>query len=322
MQAMFTRFVAAEDGAVSVEFLPTIAAMVGLGVAVVGGVAIGIGHLAQTASDQSAEFEIVSVFAPVAHTPPSLAPTWEGPDGFMAPESGTIGIGDGLGGSGPDHLDCSVATEGCPDVPGPGPDEPANDGDTGTGGCQGVPGVSCSGLGDGTNPGQGSGNNNAGNTPGGQGVSNPNNSGGAGNQTPTETGGETQADTDAPVDPAGPDQPAPAAPEPDFVIAPTTITPGWSGTVVSPWLSLPGDIPVQGPIGFTAHGDGNPTLQTLNGRGSEGQIPSWGTNIHIVTPACGTTATAVIELENGLVGIWQVTRPPWPADWGAPPAGC
>jgi hypothetical protein len=49
------------------------------------------------------------------------------------------------------------------DVPSPPADRPG--GETGH--------VSHSGLGDGTNPGQGSANNNAGNTPGGQGIDNP-----------------------------------------------------------------------------------------------------------------------------------------------------
>lgn len=46
------------------------------------------------------------------------------------------------------------------------------------------PFISCSGLGDGTNPGQGSGNNNAGGTPGGDGVTNPGGTGGGGNGNP------------------------------------------------------------------------------------------------------------------------------------------
>jgi hypothetical protein len=106
------------------------------------------------------------------------------------------------------------------------------------------------------------------------------------------------------------------------VIPAQTLTPGWGATVTSDWLGLPGDIPVQGPVNFQVSGDGNPTLQTLNGRDSEGQIPSWGTNIRIDTPACGAPATVVIELAGGMVGIWQVTRPEWPDSWSNRPAGC
>ena len=259
-------------------------------------------------------------------------------------------------------------------------------GQGGNTGCQGVPGVSCSGLGDGSNPGAGSGNNNAGDTPGGSGVSNPGggsgsgggsgnsgdgngnggggsgnsgsgngssgggnsggsppgqgggngqgngpgNSGGNGNAGGGAGGNNGQGDSSAAPPAQGGEQSGgtedssgiPA--DPDFVVPAQTLTEGWAGTVTSDWLTFGenGSLPGAGPVGFTVSGDGNAALQTDNGHRSEGEIPPWGTNIVIETPRCGTTATVVIKLDNGQTGIWEVSRPSWPAEWGAPPAGC
>lgn len=354
MRNAFKRFLLREDAAVTTDYVPLIAVAIGLGVAVIGAVFTGARTAGENVGEATRNVEVSGGLSSVSET--------------SAPAS----AGDGGSGSAPGGAGSFVPGQG------------------GSTGCQGVPGVSCSGLGDGSNPGAGSGNNNAGDTPGGAGVSNPgggsgssgggtpgggngnsgggngnsgggNSAGGNGNSgggnsgdaNPGQGGGQGQGNSPGNSGGAGnagggagagngqggsSETPPPQgggqagggedasaiSADPDFVIPPQTLSEGWANTVTSDWLTFGenGALPGDGPVRFTVSGDGNPALDTGNGHLSEGEIPPWGTNIVIETPPCGTTATAVIKLDNGQTGIWQVSRPSWPAEWGTQPAGC
>ena len=352
MRDAFKRFLMREDAAVTTDYVPLIAVAIGLAVAVIGAVFSGARTAGENVGEATRTVEVSGQLAS------------GGGDSSGSASAGHGGSGGASGGAGSF-------------VPGQG----------GNTGCQGVPGVSCSGLGDGSNPGAGSGNNNAGGTPGGSGVSNPgggggnsgngsgNSGGGSGNSgngsdnsgngsgnsgngngnsgggnsggsNPGQGGGNGQGNGPGNSGGAGGNNGqggSAAAPpaqgggqsggnedmsgipaNPDFVIPAHTLDEGWAETVTSNWLTFGenGALPGEGPVGFTVSGDGNAVLQTDDGHRSEGQISPWGTNIVMETPPCGKTATVVINLDTGQTGIWEVSRPPWPAAWGTPPAGC
>ena len=147
----------------------------------------------------------------------------------------------------------------------------------------------------------------------------------------------------APEDELGggtPATPAPGTPDPvipqpepaqhvDFYLGPETwpggwgSSPGWGPTVISNWIDTQDGGALEGNQWFRIWGDGNPTIQMANGsRAAEGILSPWGTNIELETPPCGGTSTVYVELENGLVYAYELTRPDWPSDWGSRPSSC
>ena len=143
---------------------------------------------------------------------------------------------------------------------------------------------------------------------------------------------EDELDDPAPTSPGTPD-PTPPEVEPvqhvDFYLGPETwpggwgSSPGWGDTVISNWIETQDGGALEGNQAFKIWGDGNPTIQMANGtRASEGILSPWGTNIQLDTPPCGGTSTVYVELQNGLVYAYELTRPDWPTSWGARPSSC
>lgn len=290
MNRSVRRFLRDEAGAVTVDYLPLMAAAIGVGILVIGGVAVGSQMLGTQASDTASEFDVEAMFDFTPRPAPQLAPTW-----------GSTTSSGGDNGGAADF------------VPGGG-----------SGACQGNPDVSCSGLGDGTNPGQGSGNNNAAGTPGGDGANNPNNADNTSNDNNgTDNGTSGDADDSAGNDgagdaPSGGSAPDVPAPEPTFInheFAPRSVPYNWGDwRDTTPWVDL-SHLTGGQPAPFVVHGDGNPAFNLNGVEQTEGML-QWGAQITMDTPSVpGTSHTAYIEVTVGdtvWTGAYTITREPAP----------
>ena len=308
-----TRFARCERGAVTVDWVPFTGAAIALGLVVTYNVSLGSSDLGETTAETLAASEVAAII----HQPRTPAKDDGGFD--QPPANWDDGLGPLPGGGytgypGDDYASLPPLDFGPPGddggagaAPGNSGNAPGNSGNDGSaGGCQGVPGVSCSGLGDGTNPGQGSGNNNAGDTPGGQGVHNP--------------GGLNQSG-DNPSDSA-----VPAHVNHTF---PTREIPSdwgnWRDT--TDWIGLQ-HITNGQPAAFEVWGDGNPAFN-LDGVEQTSGTLHWGAQITMDTPpAPGTSHTAYIQVTTATetwVASYTITRAgtapaPAPAPAQAPAA--
>ena len=297
-----TRFARSDDGAVTIDWVPITGAMIGLGLVVALNVSTGSNRMGDTTRDTLAGAEVTAVI-----TQPRV-PVRDDLGGSHPPGSWNDDLGPLPGGSdtgyfddlppvgfGPPGDDGGAADNGgaVPGDSGSG----SGDSDSGSSGCQGIPGVSCSGLGDGSNPGQGSDDNNAGDTPGGEGVNNP---GGGGAS------------------------PASGVPEAIHHTFPTRVIPenwgDWRDT--TNWFDLQ-HITGGQPAAFEVWGDGNPAFK-LNGTDQTSGFLQWGAQISMDTPpAPGTSNTAYIKVTTATetwVGAYTITREGGNAQPAPPPA--
>ena len=270
------RFVRSDCGAVTIEYIPFIAAMIGLAIFVVAEVRTGSNSMGGTTRDAISDIDFVEIAVGRPADDGAEAP---GGGGYWNDDLAVIG----------DGVDTFVPGGGNPN------------------GCGAGSGVSCSGLGDGTNPGQGSGNNNAAGTPGGDGVNNPNNSGNNQNDqasNPDPTPAQPDDPAPAPIGGGG----APAAPDPadipvDYVFPDLVIDHhGWATTAVSSWIDLGNVLPSAMP--FTVTGPGNPTAQAVNGQQQSSGNIRWGTNIRVDVPLAGESHTVILDIGNG---FWRAS---------------
>jgi len=272
VRALAKRYVTSDSGAVTVEYLPFIAVMIGLAIYVVGEINTGSTNMGETTSNAVSSIDFIEL---------SGGPRGAGEDGNS-------------GGHWNDDLG--------PIVGGADTFVPGNGN-----GCGGN-GTSCSGLGDGSNPGQGSHNNNAAGTPGGDGVNNPNNSGntqgdqGANNDPappPAQPSDNTSGGGGGGA-PAGGNQNAIPVNYvfPDLVIDHH----GWATTAVSAWIDLGSVLPHAMP--FTVTGPGNPTAQAVNGQQQSSGNIRWGTNIRVDVPLAGESHTVILDIGNG---FWRAS---------------
>ena len=335
MDFSLRQFFGRDGGAVTVDYVPLVSAAVALGVAAVGAVFTGAQNAGDNVGEATRSVEVGGQAdtggggGGADPTPPASGGSGSTPGG---PGSFVPGEDGGSGCQGVPGVSCSGLGDGT--NPGAGSDN-NNAGDTPGGSGVNNPGGggNNSGGGGGNNSGGGGGNSgggNSGNGNSGQGNGAGNSGGGnsgngnsgQGNGSGNSGGGGNNGQGNAGQ--GGGDDGSAVPSDPDFVVPSQTLTAGWDDTVTSDWLEFGnGGLPGSGPVGFTVSGDGNPTLQTTDGQqSSEGQIPSWGTNIVMETPACGSTSTVVIEFDTGQTGVWEVSRPSWPASWGSPPANC
>lgn len=265
-------FIRDETGAVTIDWLPITAAVVFLGAVVAMQTGVGSVRLGGNVSDAAGGIDMAE-----------LASRNSGPlpDQPSAP------------GNGGDFNDLP------PYVPPTSGGGGAADFVPGNGNSCGGQGSSCSGLGDGTNPGQGSGNNNAGNTPGGTGTDNPNNSGnnsGDGAQS-DPSGGSSSSGSGGGTGGSGTG--GAAAPlDVDYVFPDLIIDHnGWATTAVSQWVDLANILPHA--MQYTVTGPGNPTAQAVNGQQHQSHNVRWGTNIRMEVPPAGESYTAILNVGNG-----------------------
>lgn len=291
-----TRFARSERGAVTIDWVPFTVAAIALGLVVAVNVNLGSSRMGETTADTLTSSDVVAVIQQ-PRTPALNDDSFDQPPANWNDDLGplpgggyTAYPGDDYASLPPVGFDPPGDDGGAGNAPGNSGNAPGNSSDNGNaGGCQGIPGVSCSGLGDGTNPGQGSGNNNAGDTPGGQGVNNP---GGL-----NQSGGSPSASG------------VPAHVNHTF---PTREIPSdwgnWRDT--TDWFDLQ-HITGGQPAAFELWGDGNPAFN-LNGTEQTSGYLQWGAQISMDTPpAPGTSHTAYIQVTTATetwVASYTITR--------------
>jgi len=272
-------FVKDDSGAVTIDYLPLVGAVLLLGLLIATEVGVGSVRLGGTVGSSTSEIDLAEL---------------SGRDNVQQTTPGGGNSGDG------GYYDP------LPPVSGGGSDFVPGGGNSCGGG-----GSSCSGLGDGTNPGQGSGNNNAGDTPGGTGTDNPNNSGDYDGQDGSGSDGDSGAGSDdnsgGGGNGGGGGSDAPTL-DIDYVFGDLIIDHnGWATTAVSNWVDLGDILPYEMP--YTITGPGNPTAQAVNGQQQSSGNIRWGTNIRMEVPLAGESYTAILNIGNGYwVGAFTVVR--------------
>ena len=217
----------------------------------------------------------------------------------------------------PDPEDCGNAGNGNSGSGTPGNSNP------GSGNCgNGNPGGGNSGGGTGSGN-QGNGNGNGNGNPG-NGNGNPGNGDGDTGNGGENTGGENSGGTGGT---GGDEDDGPVLS--DFVIPDSYLpggwgsSPGWGPTMTSVWMPVDGSIGLWAGESFEIWGPNSPTMQTESGQQKQsGTISRWGTNIVMAPPPCGGSVTVYIRVGGSAIGSWTISRPDWPAEWGARPAEC
>lgn len=276
------KFVTDESGAVTIDFLPILAVVILASVVLVSEVGTGSSRLGGNVSDTTGEIDIAILLSG---------------DRTSEDQGAPADSGDNVGGVDP-----------LPPIDGPGSFVPGDDTDSGGAGngC-GVPDSSCSGLGDGTNPGSGSDDNDAGDTPGGTGTDNPGGGNDDGNgyddngnghdDYGDDFGGGTLPDPDPLPQPDPQPEPEPVQ-DFDYVFADLVINHnGWATTAVSNWVNLGNILP--NTMDYTITGPGNPTAQAVNGQQLSSHQMRWGTNIRMDVPPAGESYTAILNVGDG-----------------------
>lgn len=258
-----------ETGAVTVDWVVLTAAIVGLGLSVIGGVRNGTSSIAQ------------QVDAELSGAPSRSVPPEDGTQPILTSGGGAAGSGGAGSGSDP-----SGALPGTTLPPASG-GETATIGGGGSGaGSGGSSGAAAPGRNDSGTAGTGGGT--GGNDPVPVGPAPGAGAGGASGGSPG-TGGTTVA--------------TPAPTQVDFTFDVLNIGCWWSDRAVSNWTTFN----FAQDTTFRMRGDGNPTAQNAQGQHTASGDVRWGTNIRVDIPPPGSSRTVFIEVGNQ-IGSFTINR--------------